>query len=67
MSRMADYLIEKQSEAINYLASFGIDKEALWDVTENSYYLAIGLAEMHQNDVDIEIIKRIITETNAGL
>lgn len=62
MSAMSNYYLELQTEAIRYLAAQGIDEESLWDAAEESYHLVIGLAEMHRNNIDIETIKRIVSE-----
>ena len=62
MSAMSNYYLDKQTEAIKYLAAQGIDEESLWDAAEESYHLVIGLAEMHRNNVGVETIKRIISE-----
>ena len=66
MSAMGNYYLTLQTDAIDYLADKGIDKESLWDVSEDSYYLVIGLAEMHRNDVRIDTIKRIVEEVKNG-
>ncbi len=62
MSAMSNYYLDLQIEAIRYLASQGIDEESLWDAAEDSYSLVIGLAELHRNNVDIDTIKRIVSE-----
>jgi predicted DNA-binding protein (MmcQ/YjbR family) len=62
MSAMGNYYLDRQTEAIRYLAAQGIDEESLWDAAEDSYHLVIGLAEMHRNNVSIDTIKRIISE-----
>ena len=64
MSAMGNYYLDKQTDAIKYLAAQGIDEESLWDAAEDSYNLVIGLAEMHRNDISTETIKRIISEVN---
>jgi len=64
MSAMSNYYLDKQTDAIKYLAAQGIDEESLWDAAEDSYNLVIGLAEMHRNDISVETIKRIISEVN---
>ena len=64
MSAMGNYYLTLQTDAIDYLAEQGIDKESLWDVSEDSYHFVVALAEMHRNDVSIDTIKRIMSEAH---
>ena len=48
MSRMADYHIGLQDEAVNYLASQGIDKDLLWDACDSDPDRFIFLADNHK-------------------
>jgi hypothetical protein len=64
MSAMGNYYLTLQTDAIDYLAEQGIDKELLWDVSEDSYHFVVALAEMHRNDVSIDTIKRIMSEAH---
>jgi hypothetical protein len=64
MSAMSNYYLTLQTDAIDYLAEQGIDKELLWDVSEDSYHFVVALAEMHRNDVSIDTIKRIMSEAH---
>lgn len=64
MSAMSNYYLTLQTDAIDYLAEQGIEKELLWDVSEDSYHFVVALAEMHRNDVNIDTIKRIMSEAH---
>jgi hypothetical protein len=64
MSAISNYYLTLQTDAIDYLAEQGIDKESLWDVSEDSYHFVVALAEMHRNDVSIDTIKRIMSEAH---